>query len=204
MLALVTLAGCAAHASRHGARVLAPGTWRTVLALDGVVFEHGRAYTVRPAPEVAVRRGMVGCWDLGGKLGAGSLEVSARFRRVAGPRLAVALVAGLRGGLAIATNNTSDLFRTTAFGHVVVERAVARRTALVVTGTAAATVADSGTLFAGTTADTRVLLEPALGLGLRRQLGGVVLWPELTVTLPYAAGDGVEPPVLQAGLGLEL
>lgn len=204
-LCAVLASGCAAHSSRHAARTLDPGDWRTVVALDAVMFVRGNDWTVRPAPELALRRGMGdGGWDLGGKLGAGSLEVSARFRAVDRLRLAFALVGGLRTDFAIGTNNTSDLFRTTAFGHAVIERCLSARTSLVLTASPALTLADSGTLFAGTTADTRILIEPALGVGVRINVRGRVLWPEATITLPYAFGDGFEHPIVQAGIGVEL
>ena len=162
------------------------------------MFEHGRRYTVRPAPELAVRRGMGRMWDLGGKLGVGNLEASARFQRVDHERFALALVPGLRTSFAIATNNTTDLNRWTAFGHVVVERTLAERVALVATATPALTLAG------GTTADLRVLFEPAVGLGVRIGVGRIVVWPEATIAFPYAFSAGWEPPRVQAGIGFEL
>ena len=197
----VVAAGCAAHSSRHAARTLAPGGWRTVVAVDGLGFEHGREYMVYPVPEVGVRRGMGPGWDLGGKLGAGTVEASARFAVVARDDLAVAIAPGLRAGFAAATNNRTDVLRATAFAHAVVERNLGRRTALVGTATAAITAAgpDHHAL-----APWRALVEPAVGAGVRIRLGRRVLWPELTVTLPWAPAAGIEPPLVQAGIGLEL
>ncbi len=195
--------GCASHASRHGATVVAPGRWQTVLALDALVFEHGRDYAVYPAPEVAVRRGMQG-WDLGGKLGAGNAELSARFALRRGGPVVVALVPGVRFAIALLTNNGTDLVRGTGFGHVVLERALTARLTLVTTATAAITAAGPMTITSGRAGDTRALAEPALGVGLRLRIGGRTLWPEATVTLPYPIGDGLERPLIQAGIAVEL
>jgi hypothetical protein len=194
---------CSTHSARHAGRTLPPGAWRTAVALDGLVFEHGRSPAVYPAAELAIRRGMGPRWDLGGKLGGGSLEGSARFALVDRPGLAVAMAPGLRFELALLTNNGTDLLRTVLFDHLVVERRLSPRVSLVGTATAALALATSGTVFAGVTDTTRLLLEPAVGVGLRVAVGSHTLWPEATATFPYGFGRGVEPPVGQFGVAFE-
>jgi hypothetical protein len=195
--------GCASHSARHAARPTPPGAWRTALALDGLVFEHGRSYAVYPAPELAIRRGMGPRWDLGGKLGGGSLEASATFALIDRADLAVALAPGLRLELALLTNNGTDLLRGVVFNHLLVERRLSRGVALVGTATAALALATSATLFAGVTDTTRLLLEPAVGVGVRVAVGSHTLWPEVTATFPYGPGGGLEAPVGQVGIAFE-
>jgi hypothetical protein len=204
LAALLLLApGCASHSSRLAGRTLPPGQWRTAVALDALVFEHGRAHAVYPAPELTVRRGMGPGWDLGGKLGGGSLEGSARLRLVDRPEVAVALAPGLRLEFALLTNNGSDLLRSVLFDHLVVERQLSARVALVGTATAAMALASSGTVFAGVTDTTRLLLEPAVGVGLRVAIGSHTLWPEATATFPYHLGHGLERVIGQLGVAWE-
>lgn len=203
VVALLGLADCAAHSSRHSARTLRPGQWQTVVAVDGIIFEHGRAYVVYPAPELAIRRGMGPGWDVGGKLGAGSVEASVRLARVDTPALAVALAPGMRFEFPVATNNGTDILRAVVFQHLVIEHRVGPASAVVGTATAALAVGSSATIFGGSPGPARLLAEPALGAGLRTQAGRVVLWPEVTVTVPYAFGDDFEAPLVQFGIGLE-
>ena len=202
-LGLVLAAGCAAHSSRHAGRTLAPGQWRAAVAADGLVFQHGRRYAVYPAPELAIRRGIRPGWDLGGKLGAGSVEGSARLAQLDRPDLAVALAPGMRFEFPLATNNATDVLRACLFSHLVIERRLARGNALVATATAALALGSSATLFGGDPGPARVLAEPALGLGLRLPAGRFTVWPELTVTVPYAFGQGAERPLVQFGIGFE-
>lgn len=200
---LLLWSGCASHASRHGAAILPPGQWQTAVALDALVFEHGRSYAVYPAPEVALRRGLDG-WDFGGKLGAGSLELSARLPGRQCDGLAAAWVPGMRVAFAMLTNNDTDLLRATGFGHLVVEASITDRMTAVVTATAAFTVAGPAVFLATGGQEVHALAEPALGFGLRLPIGGRILWPEVTATLPVALDTGVEPPLAQLGVALEL
>lgn len=68
-----------------------------------------------PAPELAIRHGMGPGWDLGGKLGVGSVEGSIRLSRFDSAALAVALAPGLRLEFPVATNNGTDILRASAF-----------------------------------------------------------------------------------------
>lgn len=173
------------------------------MALDGFVFEHGRTYAVYPAPELAIRRGISPGWDVGGKLGVGSVEGSVRLSRFESATLAVALAPGLRLEFPVATNNATDILRASAFNHLVIEHRLGPVSAVVGTATAALAVGTSATIFGGSPGPARLLAEPALGLGLRTAVGRVTVWPEFTVTVPYAFGDGLEAPLVQFGIGLE-
>lgn len=204
LVALAVLgSGCASYASRATARPANRGETKIAVAADLVVFEHGREYTVLPAPEVSVRRGMGEAWDIGVRLGAGSVEVAATIAPVRSARSSLAIVPN--AGLAVVpvTNNGTDLIRVHAGARAVWERDVTGRVALATSVGCRVVGAGPATIVSGEAGEPRLLLEPSASFGVRVRGSSRVVWPEVSIALPVEPGDGTERPAIQAGVAIE-
>ena len=92
--ALAAITGCASYANRTTARLVPVGETRIAIAVDAVVFPHGRNYFVLPAPEIIVRRGMTDEWDLGLRGGLANFEVHGTRSLIQSTGFALAIVPG--------------------------------------------------------------------------------------------------------------
>jgi hypothetical protein len=107
------LGGACATYNPHVAATPTPAaTTDFAVTADVLVVDRGLGPELFAAPDVAVRRGLGGDWDLGLRLFPLGGEFSARGRLVAAPGYELTLQPLLAGGLVTFTNADTSLFAT--------------------------------------------------------------------------------------------
>jgi hypothetical protein len=206
ILAGLGAGGCASYASRLGGRPLDPGAREWGLALDALVFEHGRHHRPLPVAELSYRRGLRPGVDFGGKLHLIGGEASLRFALATRGRLALAAAAGLGLGYEPVTNNTTDLIYARASPRLIAELAPAagaRWPAWIVAVSPSLSFTGPFTMFAGITGAARFVLRPGAAVATRWRLpSGRQLWLEVVAQPAYALGDGWLAPAFQGGAAI--
>jgi len=209
VLVVLTLGatGCASYSNRLGATALDPGAREKALALDALVFEHGRDHVPLPVVEFSYRRGLKPGLDVGAKVHLIGGEASLRVTLARRGRLALGAVAGLGLGYEPVTNNTTDLLYVRAIPRLVAELAPGSPASgwptWIATATPTVTFTGPATMFAGITAPARFILRPGASLALRwRRASGRFTWLEGTAMPAYALGDGWVAPAFQVGAAI--
>ena len=198
------IAGCASQVFGLSATPVKKSTTEVGVGLSGLSYERGRRRVVVPVPDVAVRRGLGGGWDIGGRFSLASLEVSARgaLPTIGGARLAIS--PALRFGYHPATNNFTDLLSAQFSTRLISQFRV--RPGLDATISAIPSVGLLGpvTIFRGRTGASRVVFRPgaALGLWWTKRASAARFGFELGVHPAWVSSGPDLPPEIQFGIGV--
>lgn len=106
--------GCATYNPHLTATPTLRGTTDFAVTADVLVVDRGFGPEPFAAPDVSLRRGLGGDWDLGARLFPAGAELSARHRFYDAGRYELSLVPLLAAGVVSATNTDTSFFATSA------------------------------------------------------------------------------------------